>query len=263
MTKIHLPSEIVRNLSDSGVEKANRQGNDLLILGFLAGAYISLAGLVSQIISHDIAAYLGVGMTRFVMGTIFTLGLAMVVIAGAELFTGNCLMIISVLDRRISWSAMLRNWAIVFLANGLGSALVVALAVAGQAGSLNDGAAAQYAVDIAASKMALPGTVVFLRGILANWLVCLAVWMAGAAKDVAGKILAIYLPIMGFVAANFEHSIANMFAVPYGLAQAHALDFYNLGQFLLHNLLPATIGNIVGGAVLVGGLYWYVFARER
>lgn len=262
-TGMYTTAEVTKNLSDAGVKKVNRRALDLWLLGGLAGAYISIAGIVSQVIGHDIADYFGVGITRFIMGSVFTLGLALVVLAGAELFTGNCLVIISVLDKRISWGKLLRNWVIVWLANGLGSALVVALTLGSGIGSMNGGAVGEFAASIAADKLALPFASVFYKAILANWLVCLAVWVAGAAKDVAGKVIGMYLPIMGFVAVNLEHSIANMFAIPFGLAQAGNLNVQTLVQFAWRNLVPATLGNIVGGAIFVGALHWYLFSPLR
>lgn len=199
-------------------------------------------------------------MARFIMGSVFTLGLALVVLAGAELFTGNCLIIISALDRRISWGKLLRNWVIIWLANGLGSAIVVALTLASGIGEMNGGAVGKFAASVAAGKLALPFATVFFKGILANWMVCLAVWLAASAKDVGGKILGMYLPIMGFVAINLEHSIANMFSIPYGLAEAGNLSLQTLGQMTLTNLLPATLGNIIGGGLLVGAVHWYLFS---
>ncbi len=262
-TGMYSTAEVTNNFSDSGAKKANRRALDLWLLGGLAGAYISIAGIVSQVIGHDIAKFLGVGVTRLIMGSVFTLGLALVVLAGAELFTGNCLIVISVLDKRISWGKLLRNWAIVWLANALGSALVVALTMGSGIGSMNGGAVGEFAASIAAGKLALPFATVFYKAILANWLVCLAVWVASAAKDVAGKVIGMYLPIMGFVAVNLEHSIANMFAVPFGLAQTGNLNLQTLTQFFLRNLVPATLGNIVGGAILVGFLHWYLFSPSR
>lgn len=262
-TAMYTPVEVTKNLSDAGATKAGRKSLDLWLLGALAGAYISIAGIVSQVISHDIAQYLGVGISRFVMGTVFTLGLALVVIAGAELFTGNCLIIISVLDRRVSWGKMLRNWVIIWLANGLGSAIIVALTLAAGVGGMNGGAVGKFSASIAAGKLALPWATVFYKGILANWMVCLAVWLASSAKDVSGKIIGMYLPIMGFVAINMEHSIANMFAIPFGLAQAGNLSWQTLGQFAVKNLVPATLGNIVGGALFVGAVHWYLFSPQR
>lgn len=256
-------AEVTNNLSDTGVAKAGRGALDLWLLGTLAGAYISVAGIVSQVISHDIANYLGVGVTRFIMGSVFTLGLALVILAGAELFTGNCLIIISVLDKRVSWGEMLRNWSIIWFANGFGSAVLVALVLAAGVGSMNGGAVGEFGAAVAAGKMALPFATVFVQGILANWMVCLAVWLSTAAKTVGGKIAGMYLPIMGFVAIDLEHCIANMFSIPYGLAQAGNLNLQTLGDFAVRNLLPSTLGNIIGGALFVGAVHWYLFSKYR
>ncbi|NLW17950.1 MAG: formate/nitrite transporter family protein [Firmicutes bacterium] len=260
---MYTPAEVTKNLSDVGVIKAGRKTINLILLGALAGAYISIAGSLSQVVGHDIAQYLGFGMARFITGSVFSLGLVLVVLAGAELFTGNCLIIISLLDRRISWGQMLRNWVIIWLANALGAALVVALTLASGIGAMNGGAVGQFAITGAADKLALPFATVFFKGIFANWMVCLAVWLASSAKDAGGKILAIYLPIMGFVAINLEHSIANMFSIPFGLALAGNLNWQTLIQLTVNNLLPATLGNIVGGAVLVGAVHWYLFSPRK
>lgn len=262
-TGMYTPVEVTKNLSDVGATKAGRKALDLWLLGALAGAYISIAGIVSQVISHDIAQYFGVGITRFIMGTVFNLGLALVILAGAELFTGNCLIIISVLDKRVSWGKMFRNWIIIWLANGLGSVVIIALTLASDIGSMNGGAVGKFAASVAAGKLALPFATVFYKAVLANWMVCLAVWLTSSAKDVAGKIIGMYLPIMGFVAINLEHSIANMFSIPFGLAQAGNLNLQTLGQFAMNNLLPATLGNIIGGALFVGALHWYLFSPLR
>lgn len=262
-TGMYTPVEVTKNLSDVGDKKAGRKALDLWLLGALAGAYISMAGIVSQVISHDISQYLGVGITRFIMGTVFNLGLALVILAGAELFTGNCLIIISVLDKRVSWGKMFRNWVIIWLANGLGSAIVVALTLATDIGGMNGGAVGRFAASVAAGKLALPFATVFYKGILANWLVCLAVWLSSSAKDVGGKIIGMYLPILGFVAINMEHSIANMFSIPFGLAQAGNLNLQTLSQFAMDNLLPATLGNIIGGALFVGAVHWCLFSPLR
>jgi formate/nitrite transporter len=256
------PAEVARILNDGGVGKAKRGAGDLLVLGTLAGAYVAMAGLVALVVGHDAPQFFGVGAARFLIGTVFTLGLALVLLAGAELFTGNCLMSMTLLDRKITWGQMLRNWALVYFANFLGSLLVAGIVYAAQVGGMNHGLVGEYAAKVADGKMSLTFSVAFFRGIMANWLVCLAVWIAAGAKDFGSKLLGMYLPIMGFVAANFEHSVANMFFVPYGLLQQGNFDLAHLLQFLSNNLLPVTIGNIIGGAVMVGALYWYLYLRR-
>lgn len=259
----NFPAEVAGNLSDGGVGKAKRGFFDLLILGALAGAYVGIGALVSMVVGHDAAAFLGYGVSRFLAGTVFALALALVLLAGAELFTGNNLMVMSVLDKRITLREMLRNWVVVYSANFLGALVVVLLVYLAQTGSMNNGLLAEYAYKVAQGKMSLSFSVAVTRGIMANWLVCLAVWVAAAAKDVTGKILGILLPIMGFVAAGFEHSIANMFFIPYGMIVKTGWDTGFFLRFLGNNLLPVTIGNIIGGALLVGGVHWYLYLRRR
>jgi formate/nitrite transporter len=179
------------------------------------------------------------------------------------LFTGNCLLSVPLLDGRITWRGLLYNWAIVYFANFGGGLLIAALADAATVGSMNGGLLGSYAADVAVGKVSMSFSVAFFRGILANWLVCLAVWIAAGAKDFAGKILGFFLPIMGFVAINLEHSVANMFFVPYGLMQSGNFDLPHLMEFLWKNLLPVTLGNIIGGAVFVGAAYWWLYLRRR
>lgn len=257
------PAEVASILNEGGVGKAKRGTLDLIVLGILAGAYVSIAGLVSLIVGHDAPEFLGVGVSRFLIGTVFTLGLALVLLAGAELFTGNCMMSMTLLDRKITWSEMFRNWFLVYFSNFLGSLLVAGIVYAAQVGSMNHGLLGEYAAKVADGKMSLTFSVALFRGIMANWMVCLGVWIAAGAKDVAGKVLGMYLPIMGFVAANFEHSVANMFFVPFGLLQEKSLDFAHLANFTWKNLVPVTIGNIIGGSVFVGVFYWYLYLRRR
>lgn len=257
------PAEVASILNEGGVGKAKRGTLDLILLGLLAGGYVAIAGLVSLVIGHDAPQYLGVGVARFLIGTVFTLGLALVLLAGAELFTGNCLLSMPLLDRKITWGQMLRNWMLVYGSNFLGSVLLAAIATAAAVGTMNGGALGSYAAKVAEGKLSLSFSVVFFRGILANWLVCLAVWIAAGAKDFASKILGMYLPIMGFVAANLEHSIANMFFVPYGLMQQGDFDLAHLAEFAWKNLLPSTLGNIIGGSILVGAFYWWLYLRKR
>lgn len=257
------PAEVARILTDGGVAKAKRGTMDLLVLGTIAGAYVAIAGIVALVVGHDAPQFMGVGASRFLIGSVFTLGLALVLLAGAELFTGNCLLSMPLLGKQITWRQMLRNWVLVYFSNFLGSLLVAGIVYAAQVGTMNHGLLGEYAVKVADGKLGLSFSVALFRGIMANWLVCLGVWIAAGAKDFAGKILGMYLPIMGFVAANFEHSVANMFFVPYGLLQQGTFDLAHFGTFAWKNLLPVTIGNIIGGSLLVGALYWYLYLRRR
>jgi formate/nitrite transporter len=217
------------------------------------------------------AGYLGVGFTKFMTGAVFSLGLMLVIIAGAELFTGNNLMISSAITREITFGRMLERWGLVYVSNFIGSILIALLFVFSGLWRLSDGALGAAAVRIAYGKVNLPFIQALLRGVGCNWLVCLAVWMALAARQTIGKIFAIFFPIMGFVALGFEHSVANMYFIPTGIflrifggvgapagVAAESLSWLN---FLWKNLLPVTIGNIIGGGLFVGMSYWSAYLR--
>lgn len=257
------PAEVARNQTDSGAGKATRGTWDVILLGILGGAYTGFASLLFLIASHDSAAFLGVGVSRLLGGSVFTLGVALAILSGGELFSGNALMIISALERKISGRLLLRNWLLVWLANLLGALLLVGLVQVAGTGSLNGGAVGEYALAVAQAKLAYSWPTALARGILANWLICLAVWMAAAARDVTGKLLAIYLPIMAFVACGFENSVANMFFLPYGLLQAGSFDAAGFLGALADNLLPVSLGNAIGGAIFVGAAYWCIYLRRK
>ena len=287
-------SDSYQLVSDSGVAKANKPASDLFVLGLLSGAFLALAGAASTMAAYNLLAHpetFGVG--RLVAAAIFPCGLILVAIAGAELFTGNTLMLLPLAQRRITVVSMFRNWGIVYTANLIGALTLALLLVLsgqltlppkitlppeltlpsglplGEKGSL----LGAITVTTAAIKCHFAFYEAFILGIFCNWLVCLAVWMSISAKDLAGKVLVIFFPICAFVTAGFEHSIANMFFIPVGLfaahfhpefvviarevvgAPVHALSWYN---FFVMNLLPVTLGNIVGGGVFVGLAYWYV-----
>ena len=190
----------------------------------------------------------------------------MVIVAGSELFTGNNLMIMGVLSRVISARQMLRSWGVVYLGNFVGAALVAALCMLGHVFSAFDGRLAASVIAIAQTKASLPFGDAFVRGILCNFLVCIAVWMASAAKSVPGKILAVFFPIMTFVVAGFEHSVANMYYLTAGLLTAAktgaAAEGLTWGRALACNLLPVTLGNLVGGVLLVGVSAWYLYLKQ-
>ncbi|MGC9125164.1 MAG: formate/nitrite transporter family protein, partial [Caldisericaceae bacterium] len=243
-------------------------------LAILAGAFIAFGGELSILVGSD--ASLGFGFTKFLAASVFTVGLILVVVAGAELFTGDNLIVISALDKKIRWSELLKAWVAVYIGNFIGSLLIAAFLFWGGTWSLNSNAVGAAALKIASAKVSIPFWQAFFRGILCNWLVCLAVWMATSSKDVIGKIFAIYFPIMAFVASGFEHSVANMFFIPYGIflksvpkvveATGKTLaDFANLnwGTLFTMNLIPVTLGNIIGGAFFVGAIYWYVYLRKE
>jgi len=249
------------------VKKTQASFVRLLILGIFAGVYIGFGAQLATMVTHDAAAFLGVGVAKLLSGAVFSVGLMLVVIAGAELFTGNNLIFLSVLDRQVKVRGLLRNWGIVYFANLIGSLLLVLLIYWSGLWKTGGGAVGATAVKIANGKVNLTFLEGFSRAILCNWLVCLAVWMAASARTVVGKIFAIFFPIMAFVASGFEHSIANMYFIPMGLAlkgQALIEASANLtvGGMIVKNLIPVTLGNIVGGAFFVATLYWIVYVRK-
>jgi formate/nitrite transporter len=247
----------------------------MLLLGMLAGVYIGFGAELCTMVTHDLSKYLGVGFAKFIGGSVFTVGLMLVVLAGAELFTGNCLMLTGVLAGEVSVNGMLRNWFFVFFANFAGSILLVIIMYYSnlwKVGNLGVGAAA---LATAVGKVNLSFSEAFCRGIACNWLVCLAVWLAIAGKDAISKIFGVYFPIMAFVASGFEHSVANMYFIPMGLflkgnaavvsaaGLAEAVNNLTWSKFLVENLVPVTLGNIIGGAFFVGGVYYFAYLRKN
>lgn len=271
-----LPAETAEKAEEVGARKARLDAVTLLVLSVLAGAFIALGAMFSTtILSGATAAPWGIA--RFVAGLGFSVGLILVVVGGAELFTGNTLMVMALASRKIGWPEMLRAWAIVYLGNLVGAVGTAALVFLAGQYLYNGGEVGRVALGIAQAKAELPFVRAFFLGILCNVLVCLAVWLSFAARSVTDKILAIMLPIAAFVAAGFEHSVANMYFIPLaqmllawapesfwavtGLTRA---DYASIGfAGLVANLLPVTIGNIVGGGVLVGLVYWFVYLRRR
>jgi len=254
-----------------GVGKVTSPWLTVFVLGILAGSYIGFGGLLSTTVTFDMAAKLGTGFTKFMGGAAFSLGLMLVVIAGAELFTGNNLMISSVMTREITFGKMAKRWSLVFVANFIGSILLALIFYFSGLWKTGDGALGAVALNIAHKKVSLGFVEALVRGIGCNWLVCLAVWMALAARQTISKIFAIFFPIMGFVAIGVEHCIANMYFIPTGIflkswagiQLAGALDpnILGWGSFLWKNLLPVTIGNIIGGGFFVGMSYWSAYLR--
>ena len=257
-----------------GVRKAGLAFWPLFALSILAGAFIALGALFSTTVAAGSAA-LPYGVARMLIGLSFSLGLILVVVGGAELFTGNNLIIMAWANRKVSTRALLRNWGIVYLGNLAGSLGTAVLVFLGKQYTLGGGAVGEAALKIAVGKVQLGFVQAVALGILCNVLVCLAVWLTYSARSTTDKILAIIFPISAFVAASFEHSVANMYFIPYALliqifdpafaanAAAAGVNLTNLtiGNFLLVNLLPVTLGNLIGGAVLVAAMYWFIYLR--
>jgi len=249
------PPQIAARVAEVGVVKARLPLLSLALLGLLAGAFIGLGALMYTLVVSD--ASLGFAASRLLGGLVFSLGLILVTVAGAELFTGNNLLAMAWASRRLSTGELLRNWAVALAANAVGAAGLALLAwAAGQAG-LNQGAVGQAVIRIAGTKLALPLAEAFWRGVLCNLLVCMAVWMALGGRSLTDKVLAIVFPITGFVAAGFEHSIANLYFFPFALLLGAPLDLLSM----LANLLAVIAGNIVGGSVLVALVYWVIYLR--
>ncbi|MBN1949173.1 MAG: formate/nitrite transporter family protein [Candidatus Cloacimonetes bacterium] len=253
MANFNAPANIAENvISQVGVKKCQLTFGQVLILGILAGAFIAFGAQLATRVMTGIDEF---GLKVFMGGAVFSVGLMLVVIAGAELFTGNNLIFMSVLGKEKSFGTMIKYWIIVYIANLLGSLLIVWMM---NMTGLVSGAVEKTALGIAVAKVNLPALQIFFRAILCNWLVCLAVWLALASHDVIGKIFGIFFPIMAFVASGFEHSVANMYFIPMGMI-IDPLQV-TLGGFV-HNLIWATLGNIVGGAGFVGLIYWLVFRK--
>ncbi|MBN1624544.1 MAG: formate/nitrite transporter family protein [Clostridia bacterium] len=273
------PSEIAEAIVTSGVKKASLTIVKMIVLGLLAGAFIAFASEGSNYAAYNLWADPGTyGLGKTLAGALFGTGLMLVIVAGAELFTGNNLMLMAVLDRKAKLSGMLKNWLFVYIGNFIGSVLIAFLIV--KSGQLNASGnlLAATTIKIASYKVGLTFSQGFILGILCNWLVCLAVWMAAGAKTISGKILAIFFPIWLFITSGFEHSVANMYYIPAGImakanpAYAQAaidagltqakLDALNWGTFISHNLISVTLGNIIGGAVFVGMIYWFLYLKK-
>jgi len=251
------PREIARRVATMGVAKARAPALTLLVLALLAGAFISLGGLFYVFVTSD--SNLGFGVTRLLGGLSFSLGLILVVVGGAELFTGNNLLAMAWASRLINLREVLRNWLIVYAGNVLGCLGTVLLVYWADLAALNEGAIGDSIVQLATAKAGLSTSAAFVRGILCNVLVCLAVWLAMGGHSVTDRIIAIVLPIAAFVTMGLEHSIANWFFLPLGLLLDG--DGAMTLAAALHNLLVVTAGNIIGGTLLVAGIYWLAYLR--
>jgi formate/nitrite transporter len=270
------PPEAALACEAAGVAKAGRDWLTLLVLGVLAGAFIAF-GAVFMTVALTGAGDLPWGVVRVIAGLVFSLGLILVVVGGAELFTGDALMVVAWASRRISIGALVRAWLWIYLGNIIGALGTAALVFASGQHGFAGGALGATALAISSSKAALPTLELFALAVLCNVLVCLAVWMSFGAKSLSDKVLVIVPPISAFVAAGFEHSIANLYLLPYGLAVKTwaGPDFWDAiakssesfaaltAQGTLHNIAVSTLGNLIGGSILVGAVYWFVYLRGR
>ena len=253
----YTPSKIAKLVEEIGVRKANLRPIKTAVLGILAGIFIAFGAMLYTLVITD--SYLGFGLTKLVGGIAFSLGLVLVVIAGAELFTGNNLIVMAWANKDISTKKLIYNWTIVYIANFIGALLAIIGMIWSGLLDQNDGIVASTALSIAQSKISIGWLELMIRGVFCNTLVCLAVWLCIAAHDVSSKILAIIFPISAFVALGFEHSVANMYFIPLGMWLSGG-DITSLD--LINNLVPVTVGNIIGGSVFVALVYWLVYLRD-
>ncbi len=259
MTKDYLtPAEIAEATITTGVKKANQSTLNMLLLGIFAGVYISL-GAHADITIMQTFKHIDVGVMKFLGGAVFPIGLVLVLIAGGELFTGNCLMTMALVDKKITFRQMLKNWTLVYIGNFIGAILLVLTLI--KVGAYHEGTpTAELAISIATGKTTYSFSQIFLKGIFANVLVVLAVWIAYGAQDITSKIIGMWFPVMTFVMLGFEHSIANMFFLP--LARYIGFDI-TWAQIWTKNIIPATLGNIVGGAIIIPLTYYVVYILPK
>lgn len=260
---MHSPLEIAKNYVEVGVHKSNLSIFKMILLGFFAGMFIGFAGIASTTASSTIAVP---SVAKLVGALVFPAGMAMVLVAGSELFTGNNLIILAVLAGKTSVGKMLKNWFFVYLGNFLGAAFVAVLVVYGHTPDLFQGVLAAAIVNAAKARTNLSVADAFVRGILCNILVCIAIWMSFAAKRVSGKLMTSFWPVMLFVLCGFEHCIADIYFGVAGLLTASEYQIAAEGltwfHFLLKSLLPITLGNLVGGAGIVGCGYYLAYLHR-
>jgi len=269
-----MPDKMAEQAEDVGIKKANRSFSKTFVLAILAGAFISFGAIFATTITAE--PTLSPGFTKLLGGVAFSLGLILVIVGGAELFTGNNIIVMAWANKRIKTAQVLRNWSIVFFGNFVGALSITVLMFYSEQYSSGSGSIGAKALSIAETKCSLGFAQAIILGILCNTLVCLAVWLCYSAKTTSGKILSILFPITAFVAAGFEHSIANMYFIPKAIlikslatndfwasinASPEMYENVTWSNFLVDNLIPVTIGNIIGGAVMVGFVYWFVYLK--
>ena len=264
------PREMTSKAEDLGVEKSKMSAQKLLLLGILAGGYIALGAVFSAVAVTGMSGVWPYGFARITAGITFSLGLILVVVGGAELFTGNNLMIIALLKHKITLPALLRNWGWVYLGNFIGSLVIALLVICSRMYTFANGEVGKGMLTLANNKVHYSFIQAVALGILCNILVCLAVWLTYSTQNTGAKILAMIFPITAFVAAGFEHSVANMYVLSVGLLLKAIdpsfiaglnlnLSGLNVFTALVNNLIPVTIGNILGGAGFVGLLYSLIY----
>jgi len=272
----YAPAQMAARVEKAGIIKGNLDVISTFTLAVLAGAFIAFGAVLYTYVIHD--SQLNIGLTKLLGGLVFCLGLILVIVGGAELFTGNNLIVMAYVSRKVTLKQLLRNWVIVFIGNIVGSLTIVFLIWLSGQWTAADSAVGVKALMIANGKVNLTFWQALSKGILCNILVCLAVWLCFSGRSVTDKILAIIFPITAFVTLGFEHSVANMYFIPAGLlikqnpwvleaaqnalGQAPDLSRLTMPRFIVHNLLPVTTGNIIGGAFLIAIIYWFVYLRR-
>jgi formate transporter len=269
-----LPPDMARKAEEIGVSKVHMQGTKAFALSLLAGAFIAMGANLSTVATTGVSSQLPFGVARLIAGSTFSLGLILVVVGGAELFTGNNLIVMAWASGKVTSREVARSWSLVYAGNFAGAVFMVGLILLCGQHSMAQGGIGLTALTIAEHKCRLHPLQAAALGVACNVLVCLAVWLCYSGRSVADKVLAIVPPVTAFVAAGFEHSVANMYFIPLGLAlkqwagedfwraiRQTPADFPHLtwSRFVLNNLLPVTIGNVLGGAVLVGLVYWAIY----
>lgn len=275
---IYLPPEMAEKAVAASIKKADAPASKLFLLAVLAGLFIGVGGMISTTATSGAKDFLPYGIIRLVTGLTFSFGLMMVIIAGSELFTGNLLFIMAYLGKKVSFLSMLRNWGIVYLGNFVGSMFLAVLVFLGRHQAMGNGLIGLNILNIAEVKTSLGFSQALVLGVLCNFLVCIAVWMSYSARSTTDKVLVVIPPITAFVAAGFEHSVANMYFISvailvkyfggsafFNLIQKTPADFphISISNFLIGNLLPVTLGNIIGGGLFVGAMYWFIYLRKQ
>jgi formate transporter len=275
-TNLFSPDQIAEQVVENSSKKVNTKISRLLVLGILAGAFIAFASEGSNAAIYNIP-WAGVG--KALAGALFSTGLMLVIVAGGELFTGNNLMVAALVQKKISLGGLLKNWVTVYIGNLIGAILIAwFIFKSGQLG-FSDGLLGGFTIKMAAYKISLGFSQAFFMGIMCNWLVSLAVWMAYGTKDMTGRLLAIFFPIWLFITSGFEHCVANMYYIPIGImaktnptwvkqaitlgASTENINSLNWASFFTHNLIPVTLGNIIGGVVFTGMAYWFVYLYKK
>jgi formate transporter FocA len=273
-----LPNEMAAKAEEIGLKKVGMSASRTFALAILAGAFIALGAVFSSTVATGASGTLPYGVTRLLSGLVFSLGLILVIVGGAELFTGNILIVMAWANGKVTTTLLLRNWCIVYVGNFVGAISTAMLVYLSGQFRFGNGTVGATALAVADAKVGLGFGQAVVLGILCNGLVCLAVWLSFSCRSTSDKVVVIIPPIAAFVAAGFEHSIANMYFLPIALfIKAGAPDAFwssigkgvadypdlNWERFLIGNLLPVSLGNIIGGAVLVGAAYWFVYLRQR